>query len=74
MKKSPAPQGEREDVMTLLIVVVVLVIVALGVGYRYDRKHRSLGGSSGGVIGGARRQTNLEGKEKGARWGAGGGG
>ncbi len=55
--------------MTLLIVVGVFVLVALFFGYRYDRRHRGSGSGDGTTARGLR----LDGKEKGARWGAGGG-
>jgi FtsZ-interacting cell division protein ZipA len=72
MAKASAPQGRREGVMTFLIVIGVIVVVALVFGYRYDRKHRSRGdSSSGGVTGHKARQTKLDGREKGSRWGAG---
>ena len=58
--------------MTFLIVVIVIVVVVLGFGFRYDRKHRNLGDSSGG--GETARGLRLDGREKGSRWGAGGGG
>jgi hypothetical protein len=58
--------------MTFVIVLVVVVVVALGLGFRYDRKHRSLRDSPGG--GETARGLRLDGREKGSRWGAGGGG
>jgi len=72
MAEASAPQGQREGVMTFLIVIGMGVVLALAFGYRYDRRHRSRGDSSpGGATGRKARQTKLDGREKGSRWGAG---
>ena len=57
--------------MTFWIVVGVVVLVLLAMGYRYDRRHRRLGGSAPDTATSGR--ARIEGEEKSRRWNAGGG-
>ena len=71
MEAAPAPQAREEGAMLFFIVLGLVVAAVLVMGYRYDHRHRAMGGSGGGRTA---RQTRLDGREKEARWGAGGGG
>ena len=56
----------------IFISIVVVLVVVFGVAMWMDHKRKRLGDTnSAGVMGQASRQTRLEGKEKGGRWGAG---
>ena len=71
METAPAPQAREEGTMMFLIVLGLIVAAVLVMGYRYDHRHRAMGGSGGGRTA---RETRLHGREKGSEWGAGGGG
>ena len=56
----------------IVISIVVVLVVVFGAAIWMDRKRRHLGDTnSAGVMGRARRRTQLDSKEKGSRWGAG---
>jgi signal transduction histidine kinase len=57
----------------ILISVIVVLVVVFGTAFWIDLKRRRLGDTNtGGVMGKARRQVQLDSKERGSRWGAGG--
>jgi hypothetical protein len=57
----------------ILISIVLVLVVVFGAAMWMDHRRKRLGDTkNAGLIGQARRQTQLDSKEKGSRWGAGG--